>query len=268
MAQISRKEEQFRTRWHHRRPSYWFRKDRERPPGHREAPELVRFEVAPGTTPSPLPPVRIFLGTEPAQARAERVFLWSVLQVRDPARIYEIHLMKDLKGFDRAGWKTGFTNYRYGIPAWAGARGRAIYNDTDQIYLSDPAELFDMDMGEAGVLSVTGRDNSVMLIDCARMAEVWTLADAMAGRRHRHFRDVMHEAGLWRQMPPEWNARDGEYVAGKSKCFHFTTLQTQPWQPFPDQLRYRPHPDGEVWFALERAADAAGFRPLARTSAG
>jgi hypothetical protein len=36
-------------------------------------------------------------------------------------------------------------------------------------------------------------------------------------------------------------------------------LQTQPWQPFPDVLRYEPHPDGEVWFSRERAADAAGF---------
>lgn len=265
MSEMSRtflKEEAFRTRWHHRRPGYWFRKDRERPAGDRAQPEIVRLDVAPGIPAIPRPPVRIFLGTEPAQARAERVFLWSVMQVRDPARVYEIHLMKDLAGFDRKGWKTGFTNYRYAIPALAGGNGRAIYNDTDQIYLSDPAELFDMDMAGAGVLSVTGRDNSVMLIDCERMAPLWTIEAARTGTRHRAFRDLVHDNSLWRQMPPEWNARDGEYVAGVSKCFHFTTLQTQPWQPFPDQLRYAPHPDGEVWFALERAADAAGFRPL------
>ena len=266
MAQTFLKEEHFKTRWHHRRPSYWFRKDRDRPEGHRDAPELVRFAVAPGVVPSGKPPVRIYLGTEPAQARAERVFLCSVQRHRDPSRQYDVYLMKDIKGFDRRGWKTGFTNYRYAIPTWAGGEGRAIYNDTDQIYLSDPAELFDMDMQGAGVLSVTGRDNSVMLIDCAKMLPLWNFDAAREGGRHRQFRDALHGAGLWRQMPGEWNARDGEYVAGRSKCFHFTTLQTQPWQPFPDQLRYQPHPDGEVWFALEREADAAGFRPLDATA--
>ena len=75
-----------------------------------------------------------FLGTEPAQYRAERVFFWSIEQVRDPSRIYEIYLMKDLVGFDRRRWLTGFTNYRLAIPDFAGGFGRAIYNDVDQVY--------------------------------------------------------------------------------------------------------------------------------------
>ena len=258
------KEEQFVTRWHHRRPSYWFRKDRPRADGHRLKPEVVRLDPEPGTTASTKPPVRIFLGTEPAQARAERVFIWSVKQVRDPSRAYEIHLMKDLKGFDRRGWKTGFTNYRYAIPTLAGGTGRAIYNDVDQIYLADPAELFDMDMGGAGMLGITGRETSVMLLDCDRMIQHWKLGDAAGGKRHKHFRDIVHEKKLWGQLPGVWNARDEEYRAGQSKCFHFTTLQTQPWQPFTDQLRYEPHPDGEIWFNLERGADAARFTPFSR----
>ena len=253
------KETQFKTYWHHRKPAYWLRKDRPRAPGTRRTPAVVRLEVEPGATPSAQPPVRIYLGTEPAQHRAERIFVWSVMQVRDPARVYEVYLMKDLEDFDRSGWKTGFTNYRYAIPTFAGGTGRAIYNDTDQIYLSDPAELFDLEMGGAGILGVTERDTSVMLIDCEKMIRVWSIDDAKADRKHRHFRELTHGHRLWGKLPGEWNARDEEYRAGASKCFHFTTLQTQPWQPFPDQLRYRPHPDGEVWFRLERAADAAGF---------
>jgi hypothetical protein len=259
-----RKEPQFKTYWHHRKPGYWLRKDRQRPEGIRAEPEVVRFEAAPGAAPSGKPPVRIYLGTEPAQYRAERVFIWSVAKVRDPARAYEIHLMKDLKGYDRRGWKTGFTHYRYAIPALAGGQGRAIYNDTDQIYLADPAELFDLDMGGAGVLGVTERETSVMLIDCARMSRVWRLDEAKTGAKHRHFRDLMRGNGLWGRLPGEWNARDEEFRAGASKCFHFTTLQTQPWRPFPEQLRYRPHDDGEVWFALEREADEAGFTAFSK----
>ena len=51
----------------------------------REHPDRVVLDVLPGHAPRPLPPVRIFLGTEEGQYRAERVFVWSVMQVRDPA---------------------------------------------------------------------------------------------------------------------------------------------------------------------------------------
>jgi hypothetical protein len=259
MAKKYKKELQFKTHWYNWNPRYWFQRALVRPEGVRDLPEMLRLEVGKGVKPNKKPPVRIFLGTEAGQYRAERVFVWSVINTRDPARVYEIYFMKDLKGFDRTGWKTGFTNYRYGIPSMGGGVGRAIYNDVDQIYLADPGKLFDLDMANAGMMCITERETSVMLIDCEKMFMVWTLKDAQGGRTHSFFRDVVHERGLWRKLPGEWNARDVEFSPDKSKCFHFTTLQTQPWQPFPDVLRYAPHPDGEVWFALERTADKAGF---------
>lgn len=253
------KEAKFKTSWFHRRMPYWLDRDPERPEGVQAVPEMLRMEVGAGIEPNGKPPVRIFLGTENAQFRAERVFVWSVLKVRDPARVYEIYIMKDIKGFDRTGWKTGFTHYRYAIPTWTASRGRAIYNDVDQIYLADPAELFDMEMNGAAVFGITRRETSVMLIDCEKMSQYWNLEEAQSGHKHKHFRELMLDNNLWGQMPPEWNARDDEFAADRSKCFHFTTLQTQPWQPFPDQIRYRPHPDGKVWFDLEQSADQAGF---------
>ncbi len=266
MARKYKKELEFKTRWYHRTPRYWFQKAVDRPEGEHDFPEMLRLPVERGVTPVNKPPVRIFLGTETAQYRAERAFVWSIRKFRNPARVYEIYLMKELKGYDRSGWKTSFTNYRYGIPAMAGGTGRAIYHDTDQVYLSDPAELFDLEMNGAGMLCITERETSVMLIDCAKMAAHWTLKDAQGGRKHTHFRDIAHDRKLWGKLPGEWNARDGEYVAGQSKCFHFTTLQTQPWQPFPEILRYEPHPNGDVWFNLEREADKAGFTIFTRTA--
>ena len=165
--------------------------------------------VAPEVSAIDKPPVRIFIGTEPAQFRAERTLLWSIIKHRDPRRIYEIHLMKDLVGFDRRSWKTGFTYYRYAIPALVGGAGRAIYNDVDQIYLSDPAELFDMDMLGKGQLGINERETSVMLLDCEKMIPIWQLADAQRGKTHKHFRAAAHSADLWGLMPAEWNARDG-----------------------------------------------------------
>ncbi len=241
-----------------------------RPPGVRAAPQRIVLEPMPGTVPSAAPAVRIFVGTEPAQFRAERVLVWSIMKHRNPARRYEIHLMKDLVGFNRDRWKTGFTCYRYGIPALAGGTGRAIYNDVDQIYLADPGELFDLDMQGKGQLGIDERETSVMLLDCERMSRIWRYADAQRGDKHKMFRRAVHESGAWARLPPVWNARDGEYVAGVSKLLHFTTLQTQPWRPFPSELRYAPNPLAEVWNGLEREADAAGFtlftkeRPSAR----
>ncbi|MGI9494380.1 MAG: hypothetical protein ACR2QF_18475, partial [Geminicoccaceae bacterium] len=87
MAENHRKETKFKTYWYHRKMPYWLDKNPDRPDGVREVPELVRFDVEDGVEPSGKPPVRIFLGTENAQYRAERVFVWSVLQVRDPARV-------------------------------------------------------------------------------------------------------------------------------------------------------------------------------------
>jgi hypothetical protein len=220
---------------------------------------MIVLDVAPGVTPSGKPPVRIFIGTEPVQFRAERVMLWSIIKHRDPSRVYEIHLMKDLVGFNRRAWKTGFTAYRYAIPAFGGGIGRAIYNDVDQVYLGDPAELFDLAMHGKGQLGINERETSVMLLDCEKLIPVWRLADAQRTGKHKHFRAAVHDAGLWGPMPGDWNARDAEYVAGRSKVLHFTTLHTQPWRPFPRDLKYQSHPLSDLWQGLEREADAAGF---------
>ncbi len=225
----------------------------------RTHPTVVRLSPLPGVAPSNAPPVRIFLGTEDAQYKAERIFLYSIEQVRDPARAYEIHLMKNLAGFNRRWWRTGFTNYRFAIPDFAGRRGRAIYNDVDQVYTADPALLFDLDMEDHGYLAVSPADTSVMLIDCQRMARWWNRAAASRRHKHRLTRGPAREPGLWGALDPGWNARDGEYIEGRSMLLHFTALHTQPWQPAPDRYSYRPHPLGEVWHRLKRAADEQGY---------
>lgn len=210
------------------------------------------------------PTVRIFLATEPAQHRAERVFVWSIEQVRDPSRCYEIHIMKGLEGFDDRRWTTGFTNYRFAIPHFCAGAGRAIYNDVDQIYLADPAELFDLDLDGHGFLAVAQDDPSVMLIDCARMAEVWTLERAQHEHKSRLIARALARPNLYGTLAGEWNARDSELPEGTEKCLHYTTLHMQPWRPSPERFAYHPNPRGELWHALERSADAAGFQVFTR----
>src|SRR5262245_5885287 len=209
-------------------------------------PECVMLDAVSRGPGAGLPPVRIFVGTEQAQSQAERIFVWSIEQVRDKSRTYAIYLMKDLAGFNRRWWLTGFTNYRFAIPHLAGGQGRAIYNDVDQIYLADPAELFDHAMGNHGFLSIANAaaakhrtDTSVMLMDCARMAPLWSLEAAQRNRKNALIAKALAEPGLWGRLEPEWNARDTEYQPGRSRLLHYTALHLQPWRPFPQRYVYQ-----------------------------
>jgi len=231
-------------------------------PFMRRDPDCVTLDVRPGHAPSPLPPVRIFLGTEEAQYRAERIFFYSIEKVRDPARVYEIHLMKNIEGFDRSRWRTGFTNYRYAIPDFAGRKGKAIYNDVDQIYLADPALLFDLEMGDHGYLAISPKDTSVMLIDCERMAAIWNRETAASQGKHQLINKPAATPGLWGELDGHWNARDLEYVEGRTKCLHYTALHQQPWHPFPEVYSYHPNPLAYIWHDLEREADAENYQPF------
>ena len=232
----------------------------------RAAPETAILEGRPAAGAPLLAPVRIFVGTEPGQYRAERTFLWSIERLRDPARRYEIHWMRDLADFRTSFWNTGFTNYRFAVPHFAGERGRAIYNDVDQVYLADPAELFDGDMDGHAALAIDERDTSVMLIDCGRMAGVWTLAEAQRRRKHGLLEAARAIPGGIGPLDAGWNARDAEARVGESKLVHFTTLHRQPWQPFPERFYYQHNPAGELWTALEREADLAGYRTPATSA--
>ncbi len=239
-----------------------------------ETMECVVLPPRPGAPESDLPTVEIYLGTEPAQYRANRVFVWSIEQVRDPGREVRIHIMSELPGFDRRGWTTGFTNYRFAIPALRGGVGRAIYNDEDQIYLSDPGALFDLpfeapterDAGAPGVLAISDRESSVMLIDCERMASVWRLGEAQHGWKRALLRKATAETGLRGDLDPHWNARDEEFVPGRSHLLHYTTLHTQPWRPFPERFVYQKGAYTQLWHDLERDAIAAGFELFSRAA--
>lgn len=234
-------------------------------PYFRENPDCVVLGVKPGVTPSDKPPVRIFLGTEEGQYRAERIFVYSVEKHRDPSRVYEVHLMKNVTGFDRRGWRTGFTCYRFAIPDFAGRQGKAIYNDVDQIYLTDPARLFDLDMNGHGYLAIDARDTSVMLIDCEKMLPWWNRAAASKrGAKGPLTKGPAKVPGLWGQLDPHWNARDLEYVEGRTMCLHYTALHQQPWNPFPDVYSYHANPLAYLWHDLEREADAEGFEVFTR----
>jgi hypothetical protein len=190
--------------------------------------------------------------------------VWSVKAVRDPSRSYEIHLLRELPGLQRLGGIGDFGNHRFAVPHCAGGAGRALYNDVGQIYLADPALLFDRDMGDAGYLALSSEDTSVMLMDCARLAATWTLATARRHSRRRLQRLAATTPRLFGALPPEWNTPEGDYEAGRTRCLHYSTLATQPWRPFPERFVYDDNPVGGLFCDLERSADADCYQLFSR----
>src|SRR5262249_61246346 len=99
--------------------------------------------------------VLMFVGRDHGKCRDETIFLWSIDRVRDPGRVYEIYLMKELAGFDHRGWLTGFTNYRFAIPHFAGGSGRASYKDVDQRDFRAPGPVFATQFDGYGVFALS-----------------------------------------------------------------------------------------------------------------
>jgi hypothetical protein len=139
------------------------------------------------------------------------------------------------------------------------AVGKAIYNDVDQIYLADPGEFFDTELAGHGFLALSDRDTSVMLIDCARMAHVWTIEAARRYRRSAMEAKARVVPGAWGPLDSSWHARDDEYKPGQSKLIHYTAIHMQPWRPTPHRYAYQRNPVGYMWFALEHSAAAAKY---------
>jgi hypothetical protein len=240
----------------------FYNQQKGRPPGSNPSPKKLEILPSSAAAAGTADRIRIYIGSEAAQHRGERVLLWSILKHHNPAMHYEIYVMKDLAGFDRSKWKTGFTAYRYAIPEFAGFEGRAIYNDVDQIYLRDPANLLGEEMSGAAVLAVDSSDTSVMLMDCGLLEDIWTI-DAIHTtpeiRLHAGMLERVRKANLIADLPGYWNARDHEYEEGASSLLHYTILHTQPWRPFPKELRYRKNTQSLPWHRLEEDADQKGF---------
>jgi hypothetical protein len=188
--------------------------------GCRDRPEVIHLPAAAPT--GRKPPVRLFVGSDTASWRAERALVWSVQERRDPQRAYEIHLLKDLRGFERSGWPSAFAGYRFAVPELAGGQGRALYLPVGRTFAADPAKLFDLDLGGAAMLE-NGSAGSPVLMDCCRLAALWPLDHLRGSAAHEALAAAVRRVGLVRPFPKD------------------APLPKQPWK------------------AIEPAIDRAGF---------
>jgi len=176
--------------------------------------------------------------------------------------------MKELVGFDDKGGSRASLIIGSPFPILLRVPGKPSITMLTKCILATRENCLMLILESMVFLALSDRDTAVMLIDCARMASVWTLAEAQ--RQHRSFMEAKARTipGLCGRLDPVWHARDTEYVPHHSKLLHYTAIHMQPWHPTPHRYAYQHNPVGLVWVALERAADAAAYQvSLPRTRA-
>lgn len=182
-------------------------------------------------------PIRIFVGCAPNHDDAESqvVLEWSIRKhASRPVEITWMMLSKDPEspfyGWDTAQWVTPFSGLRWAVPELCGFEGRAIYCDSDVIFLDDPAKLFDQEFPPlACVLGAPNARVCVSVWDCARAERRVLSIDAMRrdstlhGTMYDLFRRSDVQRGVW---SGRWN--DCDELTPETQCLHYTDMHTQP----------------------------------------
>ncbi len=208
--------------------------------------DRVALGVRPGHPPSAAPPVEILLLSEDIHQRAERIFVWSLDVVRDPARVYHIHFARSPDGL--------IDETR------CAAMQRAIVNEVGQIYFADPALLFDLEL-EGAVVGAHSAEvsSSPLLLDVAAIARdsegQMATRNPLSWIARARTRDVSKKL-----LGDDWRPRNESDTDPRSgKLFHFKAPHLLPWRPHLDRCIYHKNPRHVLFFDLEEAADQAGF---------
>lgn len=189
--------------------------------------------------------MRIFIGTEPSQSRAEKVLEYSIR--KSTSCDVDITMMRrGDPGFDWGQGPTGFTMFRFAVPELCGFEGFAIYLDCDMLVRRDISALYSYRKPGKWVCHSHAQGDCVSVIDCSATD---LRIDQLKGLRKWDARQIL-EPIYDRSIPDTWNTMD---QAGGA-LIHYTGLNTQPW------VTDTPHPDpeaGRLWFDMEKEYQAA-----------
>ena len=190
-------------------------------------------------------PIRIFVGcaANNEDLESQAVLEWSIKKYATrPYQITWMQLSRNPKspfhGWDTKRWATPFTGFRWAIPELCKFKGKAIYTDSDVMFFSDIAELWDQEF-EPGKVIMTGRKDGricVSMWNCeAARKYILPIAQLKADddahqKMCRLIRDNPILVQTWRG---NWNCLDRDFQSlGFCNALHYTDMRSQP------QLRY------------------------------
>ena len=156
---------------------------------------------------------------------------WMMLS-RDPASPWYSNPKKN-EGWNTQLWATPFSVFRWAIPHVCNWTGKAIYQDVDQIWRDDIANLWNQAVpnGKA-ILSKSDNHSCVMLMDCEKLKDRVMNFEKMR-RMHGGYSLIRKSlAPYMARFVGNWNCLDGENYStlfdADIKVIHFTKVETQP----------------------------------------
>lgn len=181
-------------------------------------------------------------------------------------------------GWDTSLWATPFSGFRWGISAFCGYQGRAIYLDSDMIVQADLAQLWNLDLEDKIIAAKGGWRFCVMLMDCEgvgrHLPPIERLKQFDGHKITTNF--FKGRPDLVQTFDPAWNYCDNEDFGplSEAKIIHYTDMSSQPHLTYAiprlaeegqehwfDGLT-RPHPRREISDLFDseyRAALRAGY---------
>jgi hypothetical protein len=196
-------------------------------------------------------PIRIFVGCAPnhEDAESQSVLEWSIRKhTRLPVEITWMRLSRDLAspcyssdgdGWDTSQWATPFSALRWSIPEQCGFQGKAIYTDSDVIFMADLAGLWNQQHAPGKFLLAKGGGQwriCVSMFDCAEAKRHVPPIEQMMRdpRAHQKLCGLIRQKrDLVQAFSGEWNCLDREIgqrpVDHPSiKAIHYTDMKSQP----------------------------------------
>jgi hypothetical protein len=135
-------------------------------------------------------------------------------------------------------WATPFSGFRWAIPKLCNFDGRAIYTDSDVIFMADVAELWRQEIPRNKVVLAKGGGQGwrycVSLWDCYEMRRWVPGWDFLLADPEQHLKLCKFFASrpdLVQPFEGNWNCLDGEDLALDDpalKVLHYTDMSTQP----------------------------------------
>lgn len=187
--------------------------------------------------------IRIFAACAPnhEDAESQAVLEWSIR--KHASEEFQIIWMKIAESGPFSGWRTNnwptpFSGFRWAVPELAGFKGRAIYTDSDVIFMDDIAKLFHQPIPGC-ILAKTASRLCVSLWDCEK-AKKFSIPIA---QMKKDFDNHVHARQRWAQARGQitpfknnWNCLDGEHYSDLNdpeiKAIHYTAMRHQPQIPY------------------------------------
>lgn len=184
--------------------------------------------------------IRLFVGADGTNCdlESQAVLEWSVR--KHTKADVDIIWMQQAKsgpwsGFHCESGRTPFTHFRWTIPAVCEYRGRAIYTDSDFIFVADIAELWNQPIPRmALVRNPAGKvSTSCILYDCAKAKGIVPPLEQLRALDDPHGTMV----NFFRAHPEHLSATEGNWDCGDLrgyelgdpavKAIHYTRIETQ-----------------------------------------